>query len=177
MVGFGVYQAVRHDFLSYVPGLPSSTNDEEMVANGSTEGAPSATSGNSPGASGQASTGVGSTNPQSMSQAQLEKLYGPPPAVSPAPAPTYSRTMPAAVTPVLDSIEQSGLKDNPNVTFDTSSIPSGTSVRFDRASWINISDRISSISGEVSALGQKRTGSLTFELVNSSWKATGYSIN
>ncbi len=176
VIGLFVYVTLRYDLVSHLPIQSQTSQLVELreggqAATDSSNGAV-VTQGTTPGTSGAVKS-----NGQPMTQAELEKLYGPKPVAIPAPTPSYSKTIPDTIPAILDSIEKTGVKNNPNVAMDTSSIPDGTTVVFDRTSWINITDTTSSISGTVSALGQKRTGYLTFTQTNNIWKVTGYSIN
>jgi len=92
-------------------------------------------------------------------------------------ATTAPAGMPAGVTVALNSIEQNGIRNNPYVAADTSSVPEGTVVKADRASWKAYSESMGTVTGTISIQGQVHTGSVTFELVSGSWKATGYSID
>lgn len=90
-----------------------------------------------------------------------------------------SGSIPAGVQTAINSIEANGIKGNAYVSssLDTSSIPSGTSIRFERSSWTQYSDILGSVNATISILGQTRTGSVTFGVTEGAWKATGYSLN
>lgn len=102
---------------------------------------------------------------------------------SPAPGQSVSQPtmggIPADLTSALNSIESNGIKGSPYVSsdLDTSNIPSGTSIQFDRGSWSPQSDSIGSINASISILGTSKSGSVTFSNTGGSWKATGYTLN
>jgi len=84
--------------------------------------------------------------------------------------------MPDGVGVALNSIEQSGLKSNAYVAVDTNTIPAGSEVKADRATWTSFSPSLGSVSGTISYKGSVKKSSITFQLVNDTWKVTGYSI-
>lgn len=96
---------------------------------------------------------------------------------TPAAQPTSG--IPAGVTAAMNSIEANGIKGNPYVSssLDTSPVPVGTSVSFDRNSWTSYSAELGSANATISALGQSRNASITFGVTEGAWKATGYSLN
>lgn len=85
--------------------------------------------------------------------------------------------MPEGVNVALNSIEQNGIKSNNYVNMDTSSVPDGTAVRADRSTWTAYGNDLGAVRGTISAYGQTKNGSLTFQLVSGTWKVTGYSID
>ena len=95
-----------------------------------------------------------------------------------APAPTTGG-IPAGVQSALNSIEANGIKGSPYVAsnLDTSNIPVGTSITFDRNSWTQHSETAGSINATISILGQSRSGSVVFGVTEGAWRATGYSLN
>ena len=84
--------------------------------------------------------------------------------------------IPDGVSAALSSIEKTGLKDSTYVTVDTSTIPAGSTVQADRASWIAYDTNLGSVSGTISYKGNVKKSSITFQLINGAWKVTGYSI-
>ena len=99
------------------------------------------------------------------------------PAGSGSSAAPQTGSMPEGVTVAINSIEQNGIKNNNYVNMDTSSVPDGTVVRANRSSWTAYGNDLGSVAGTISAYGQTKNGSLTFQLVSGTWKVTGYSID
>jgi hypothetical protein len=85
--------------------------------------------------------------------------------------------MPEGACNVIRSIQQNGIKENNNVTFDTSQVPSAAKVSVDEHSWKKVSESLSQIDVTLSALGKKQTGLIYLQLVNGTWKATGYKVS
>lgn len=131
------------------------------------------------------STGFSDPSTQPIDGSTIAPSTTPNSAASPitqAPATTNqpsANTIPSGVQTAMNSIEASGIKGNPYVAsnLDTSSVPSGTSITFDRKSWSQYSDTLGSVNAAINAYGQARTGSVTFGITEGTWKATGYSIN
>jgi hypothetical protein len=90
-----------------------------------------------------------------------------------------SSGFPEGLETAVSSIESNGIKGNPYVSskFNTSSIPDGTTISFDRSSWQNTSDSAGSIKAIVTAYGQSRSGSVTFTKSGGVWQATGYALD
>lgn len=90
-----------------------------------------------------------------------------------------SSSVPTALNTALKSIEANGIKGSAYVSsnLDTSQIPDGTSISFNRSSWSPVGSRTGSIKATVTAYGQPRTGSVTFEESGGVWRATGYSLD
>jgi hypothetical protein len=86
-------------------------------------------------------------------------------------------TVPPGVISAINSIEKNGMKNNPYVAFDTSSIPDGTVIRLERKSWTQFASDGGSVEGTVSAYGKTNRGMLTFGLVDGSWKVVSYMID
>ena len=87
--------------------------------------------------------------------------------------------IPPGVETAINSIESNGIKGNPYVSsnLDTSQVPVGTSVKFDKSTWVAYSENTGSIKVSLSIMGMSKTGSVTFGIEGGSWKATGYSID
>ncbi len=87
--------------------------------------------------------------------------------------------IPQGVETAINSIESNGIKGNPYVSsnLDTSQVPIGTSVKFDRSTWSQYSESSGSVKVSLSVMGLSKTGSVTFGIEGGSWKATGYSID
>jgi hypothetical protein len=87
--------------------------------------------------------------------------------------------IPDGLETALSSIESNGIKGSLYVSskFNTSSIPDGTTISFDRSSWQKTSDSAGSIKATVAVYGQSRSGSVTFTKSGGVWQATGYSLN
>lgn len=85
--------------------------------------------------------------------------------------------MPEGACNVIRSIQQNGIKENNNVTFDTSQVPSAAKVSIDEHSWKKVSESLSQVEVTLSALGKKQTGLIYLQLVNGTWKATGYKVS
>lgn len=101
------------------------------------------------------------------------------PTASNTPNQTYCgvENMPEGTCKVIESIEANGLKDNPLVTFDTSQLPDSSRITLDRSSWKKSSDVLSQIKITIEASGRKIGGLLYIQLVDGSWKATGYTVS
>lgn len=101
------------------------------------------------------------------------------PQSSPTPRSAPSSALPDGLVTALNSIETNGLKGSAYVSssFDTSSIPDGTSISFNRSSWVKESDTSGSISGTVFLFGQPQNGSVRFVESGGVWRATGYTLN
>jgi cytoskeletal protein RodZ len=147
----------------------------------------------------QTDTTVAITNPESTDQANNSdstqapstEITPPAPPSVDTPAQTPGSTQQTAPTkakasPVpdglktaLNSIETNGIKGSAYVSssFDTSNIPDGTSVTFDRSSWQKTSNSAGSIQGTVYVYGQPQNGSVTFAESGGVWRATGYTLN
>lgn len=97
--------------------------------------------------------------------------------VSPA-SPDNSGQIPQGVVVILNSIESNGIKGSPYIadSLDTSMIPDGVVVRFNRSSWEQLSPNSGVISGTITISGQTNHGSVAFSQINGSWKATGYTL-
>lgn len=85
--------------------------------------------------------------------------------------------MPEGTCRVIESIEANGLKNNSLVTFDTSQLPDSSRIIMDRSSWKKSSDALSQIKITIEASGRKISGLLYIQLVDGSWKATGYTVS
>lgn len=88
-------------------------------------------------------------------------------------------SLPAGVTTAMNSIEANGIKGNPYVSgnLDTTSVPDGTSVRFNRSSWKQLSDTSGTADASVTYFGQNKAGTVTFDLSNGTWQVSGYSLS
>ncbi len=84
--------------------------------------------------------------------------------------------MPNGVSIALNSIEQTGIKNNPYVAADTSSVPEGTTVNANRSSWMSSSSTTGIVSGTVTIMGSTKNGTISFQLISGTWKAVGYTI-
>lgn len=90
-----------------------------------------------------------------------------------------NKSIPAGVESAINSIESNGIKGSPYVSsnLDTSQVPTGTSITFDRSSWVQYSDNVGSVKVKLSVMGMAKTGSVTFSIEGGAWKATGYNID
>ncbi len=90
--------------------------------------------------------------------------------------PVSSSGVPDGVQTALNSVEANGIKGNPYVTFDTSTVPDGASVKADRSTWTATSETQGTVNGTISAYGQIRDGTLTFTMTDGVWRITGYAV-
>jgi len=84
--------------------------------------------------------------------------------------------MPEGVCVAIGSIEKNGLKNNPYVSYDTTSVPDNTQVSIDRLSWQQNADVTSSVKFTASVGNVNYKGSATFSEVNGTWKVIAFSI-
>lgn len=118
------------------------------------------------------------------------------PALSPAPSPAITSTpqspnqqnpvvqqpiqgtIPAGVQTAINSIEANGVKGSPYVSssMDTSQIPPGTSLKFDTSSWSQYSDSSGSVNATANILGTSKAITVSFTIIDGSWKASGYGL-
>lgn len=98
---------------------------------------------------------------------------------NPQPSPQATAGIPDGVIAAINSIEANGINGNPYVSssLDTSNIPNGVKINFDRNSWTSYSSDLGSVNITAQVMGMTKTGSTTFSLVNGTWLVTGYSIN
>lgn len=111
-------------------------------------------------------------------QAPADSPMSSPAQTSPS-QPTTQSGIPDGVIAAINSIEANGVNNNPYIdaSLDTSQIPVGTKITFDRNSWVVFSDTLGSTNISASILGENKTGSVTFSSESGTWKATGYSID
>lgn len=83
--------------------------------------------------------------------------------------------IPSGACTAIESIETEGIKVSKYVLVDTSQMPEGTTVKFNRASWAASGSDMAAISGDLVYSGQPYKVNVTFALQNSQWVATGYS--
>lgn len=95
---------------------------------------------------------------------------------APTPTPTQSG-IPEGVTVAVNSIEANGIKNSPYVALDTSGVPDGTVIKIDRSTWTPYSADQGAISGTITAYGQTRNGSLTFNVIDGTWRVVSYSVD
>ncbi len=127
--------------------------------------------------------GIDQTNPTEVAPTSLQTSTGPQSAspsqgatTAPPTTAPKSSAIPEGVTIALNSIEQTGIKNNPYVTMDTSIVPDGTVTRADRSSWQG-NGQAGTVNGVISVSGQTRSGTLTFQAVDGTWKVVGYSMS
>ncbi len=113
-----------------------------------------------------AGTGGGGTSPSSPSGG------GPS-----TPSQVSTSSIPSEVVTILDSIEQSGIHNNPHIAIDTSVLPNDTHISFNRSTWTMAGSNSGSIDGVITIQGNSRSGTVLFEVINGSWQATGYGLN
>lgn len=126
-------------------------------------------------------TFITSSNPDKTRQpdAVVESNSQQTPTTSNTPNQTYCgvENMPEGTCRVIESIEANGLKNNSLVAFDTSQLPDSSRIIMDRSSWKKSSDALSQIKITIEASGRKISGLLYIQLVDGSWKATGYTVS
>ena len=83
--------------------------------------------------------------------------------------------IPQGACEAMMSIEQSGAKNNEFVAVDTSQLPEGTKIRFDKSSWSLSSESQATISATGSFLIKKVQMHVTFSFKNNKWLVTAYS--
>lgn len=90
-----------------------------------------------------------------------------------------SNVIPDGVTLALNSIESTGIKGSPYVSpsLDTSSLPDGTAISFDRSSWVSLNSETGTIKATANVSGESINTNITFGQSGGSWKAVGYSLN
>lgn len=124
---------------------------------------------------------VNKTTPEITQQPAVETKSKPQqsPSEAPAPLPIFCgvQNMPEGTCRVIESIEQNGPKNNPLVTFDTSQLPDSAKIIMDRNSWQKSSESLSRINITIEATGKKIAGLLYIQLIDGTWKATGYTIS
>lgn len=84
--------------------------------------------------------------------------------------------MPEGVCTAIGSIEKNGFKNNPYVSYDTTSVPENTQVSVDRLSWQQNADVTSNVKFTASVGSVNYKGSATFANVNGTWKVIAFSI-
>ena len=96
---------------------------------------------------------------------------------APSSAPSTS-SIPPGVVSAINSIEANGIKGSPYIasTLDTSDLPTGTTIRFDRNSWSSFGAESGTLRATATVYGQTYPGSVTFGVENGTWKATGYDL-
>lgn len=82
--------------------------------------------------------------------------------------------MPEGVCTAITSIEKNGIKGNPYVQADTSKLPSGSTIKFDRASWEQTTDTTGHVGFTLKVLLTTYKARANFELINGTWKATSH---
>lgn len=90
--------------------------------------------------------------------------------------PSPDSSIPNEVTTIINSLESQGIKNNPNINLDTSSIPDGTTVRINRSSWSQ-NGNSGTVDGIINIFGQDRNGTLNFLKTDSRWVVSGYSLD
>lgn len=87
--------------------------------------------------------------------------------------------IPNGVSVAMNSIETNGINGSSYIadTLDTSNLPTGSTVKFDRASWVQLDDTTGSVNSVVTALGTPYQGSVTFTNYSGVWKVSGYGLN
>jgi len=100
------------------------------------------------------------------------------PAPAPAAAAVYCGVsgMPEGVCSAIDSIEKNGLKNNPYVSADTSTVPSELKVTISRSTWKLTSADRGSVSFDASFSGTNYKGSGIFTKSGNDWKVTSYTL-
>jgi cytoskeletal protein RodZ len=102
-----------------------------------------------------------------------------PAANSTVPSSASSNSIPAGVNVALNSIESTGIKGSPYVSssLDTAQLPDGTSISFDRSSWVSLNSETGTIKAIARISGETLNTNITFAQSGGSWKAVGYSLN
>jgi hypothetical protein len=95
------------------------------------------------------------------------------------PSSLQNNDIPSGVKKAINSIESDGIKGNSYVSssLDTSTLPSDTTVEFKQSTWQKLGSDLGTIDAIISSSGQNYNISITFSLVSSKWKITGYSLN
>ena len=95
------------------------------------------------------------------------------------PSSLQNNDIPSGVKKAINSIESDGIKGNSYVSssLDTSTLPSDTTVEFKQSTWQKLGSDLGTIDAIISSSGQNYDISITFSLVSSKWKITGYSLN
>jgi len=110
----------------------------------------------------------------------------PTPAPSPAPTPTPAPSpgvycgvsgMPEGVCNAINSIEKNGLKNNPYVSADTSTVPAELKVTVSRSTWKLTNANTGSVSFDASLNGTNYKGSGIFTKSGNDWKVSSYTLN
>jgi type IV secretory pathway VirB10-like protein len=110
----------------------------------------------------------------------------PTPTPSPAPTPTPTPSpgvycgvsgMPEGVCKAIDSIEKNGLKNNPYVSADTSTVPTELKVTISRSTWKLTNADTGSVSFDASLNGTNYKGSGIFTKSGNDWKVSSYTLS
>lgn len=100
------------------------------------------------------------------------------PSAQTSPSAPSASSIPPGVVSAINSIEANGIKGNPYISsnLDTSDLPSGTTIRFERNSWSSFGADSGTLQATASVYGQTFPGSITFGIEGGTWKATGYDL-
>ncbi len=101
------------------------------------------------------------------------------PASAPAAAAVYCGVsgMPEGVCKAIDSIEKNGLKNNPYVSADTSTVPPELKVTISRSTWKLTSADTGSVSFDASYNTTNYKGSGLFTKSGNDWKVSSYTLS
>ena len=90
---------------------------------------------------------------------------------------TATRAMSADVNAVLDSLSQGDIRNNPNISFNTSSLPSDTVVSVDKPTWQSTSPDSGKVSAIFSYSGTSKSGNLNIQKTGGVWKISSYTLD
>ena len=98
---------------------------------------------------------------------------------STSPQLSSSNEIPYGAVLALNSIESTGINGNPYIvsSLDTTSLPAGATITFDRATWINLDTETATIKANASTGSETKNTNITFSQSSGSWKVVGYSLN
>jgi len=101
------------------------------------------------------------------------------PAAAPAAAAVYCGVsgLPEGVCSAIDSIEKNGLKNNPYVSADTSTVPAELKVTVSRSTWKLTNANTGSVSFDASLNGTNYKGSGIFTKSGNDWKVSSYTLS
>jgi hypothetical protein len=85
--------------------------------------------------------------------------------------------MPEGVCKAIDSIEKNGLKNNPYVSADTSTVPPELKVTISRSTWKLTSADTGSVSFDASYNTTNYKGSGIFTKSGNDWKVSSYTLS
>ncbi|MCX6727209.1 MAG: hypothetical protein NTX11_00120 [Candidatus Saccharibacteria bacterium] len=105
------------------------------------------------------------------------QIPAPPPVPNEQPSePVYCgvKGIPQAACQTLESIENEGLKNNKYIAVDTSSIPAGTKVTFNKKTWSQAGPEIGSVEFSFSYSGKSYVSTASMQQINNVWKIVSF---